>query len=143
MNVNLHPRECNLCGGKVIYVSNEEIYGRTYGSGWCYLCTKCGSYTGTHRPRPHDALGLLADRRMRKGKVMCHMLFDAHWQPCKKKHKYRNMMYAWLAAQLHIPMEECHFGYFDIDTLLEAYRVLKGVEGKKAICRNGEIIKFG
>lgn len=64
-----YPKICNICGGKVIYCSNAEIYGVEYGSGKCYLCTKCGAYVGTHKPRPKEALGLLADEQMRKGKI--------------------------------------------------------------------------
>ena len=66
--VDTHPTTCNLCGGQVIYTSNERVYGRKYGSGYCYLCTCCGAYVGTHEPRPREALGLLADSRM-------HMIF--------------------------------------------------------------------
>lgn len=66
--MDLHPTVCNLCGGSVVYTSNAEIYGREYGSGKCYLCTQCGAYVGTHKPRPQEALGLLADERMRKEK---------------------------------------------------------------------------
>ena len=50
--VDTHPTTCNLCGGQVIYTSNERVYGRKYGSGYCYLCTCCGAYVGTHEPRP-------------------------------------------------------------------------------------------
>ena len=42
--VDTHPTTCNLCGGQVIYTSNERVYGRKYGSGYCYLCTCCGAY---------------------------------------------------------------------------------------------------
>lgn len=74
--INTQPEVCNLCGGKVIYTSNARVYhGREYGSGYCYLCLACGAYVGTHKPHPKEALGLLADERMRKGKIMCHALF--------------------------------------------------------------------
>ena len=39
-----HPTVCNICGGKVSYVSNARVYGSRYGSGWCYLCESCGAY---------------------------------------------------------------------------------------------------
>ena len=63
--IDLHPKKCNICGGLVIYTNNNLIYGKSYGSGKCYLCTQCGSYVGTHEPRPTEALGLLADSQMR------------------------------------------------------------------------------
>ena len=88
--VDTHPTTCNLCGGQVIYTSNERVYGRKYGSGYCYLCTCCGAYVGTHEPRPREALGLLADSRMRKGKIMCHALFDALWRGKPKARRKRD-----------------------------------------------------
>ena len=120
-----HPTTCNICGGPVIYCSNSRIYGREYGSGWCYYCTQCGAYVGTHKPRPREALGLLADARMRKGKQMCHGLFDPLWKNAKCRTKRRNQLYAWLANQMQIPVAECHFCYFNIEQLLEAYRHLQ------------------
>ena len=56
----LRPTECNICGGEVEYIPNKQIYGKSYGSGFCYHCTNCGAYVGTHKPRPKDALGILA-----------------------------------------------------------------------------------
>lgn len=78
--INLAPKKCNLCDGKVIYTTNDTIYGKRYGSGYCYICTNCRAYVGTHGPRPKEALGLLADDRMRKGKTVCHELFDKYWK---------------------------------------------------------------
>lgn len=74
--MDLHPKICNICGGKVIYVTNDRIYGKKYGSGYCYLCQNCGAYVGTHKPRPKEALGLLANRFMRETKMKCHEIFD-------------------------------------------------------------------
>lgn len=119
--MNKRPTTCNLCGGKVKYVSNAEIYGRQYGSGFAYLCTKCGAYVGTHKPRPKDALGLLANAEMRKLKIECHDLFDLRWND----HKERSKQYKWLAEQLGIPVSECHFGWFDTPMLLKAKQILE------------------
>lgn len=80
MKVYLRPTKCNLCGGNVIYTTNDRIYGKKYGSGYCYLCTACGAYVGTHRPRPKEALGILANERMKKGKRVCHEIFDKLWK---------------------------------------------------------------
>ncbi len=66
--IDKYPKTCNLCGGTVIFTSNAVIYGQEYGSGRCYLCTKCGAFVGTHKPWSREAMGLLADERMRKGK---------------------------------------------------------------------------
>lgn len=100
--INTHPTKCNICGGRVIYTSNSRIYGREYGSGYCYLCQSCGAYVGTHKPRPREAFGILADERMRNGKKMCHSLFDPLWQGKPKARKKRKDLYAWLAIQMGI-----------------------------------------
>ena len=138
--IALHPKTCNICGGPVVFTSNAAIYGKEYGSGKCYLCQSCGAYTGTHKPRPTEALGLLADEPMRKGKMACHDLFDAMWRGKPKAQKKRKDLYLWLAGKMSIPVEECHFGHFDILQLREAYRIL--MEASRADMRydnNGRI----
>ena len=125
MPIDTHPTICNLCGGKVIYTSNEAVYGRKYGSGYCYLCTNCRAYVGTHVPRPKEALGLLANEQMRKGKMMCHDLFDQMWKGKPQQGKKRQNAYKWIAAEMGIPVEDCHFGYFDLKQLRAAYMILK------------------
>lgn len=118
--IDIHPTKCNICGGKVIYTSNAEVYG----SGYCYLCTNCGAYVGTHKPRPKDALGLLDDERMREGKKCCHALFDPLWQNKPKAREERRKAYKWLADKMGIDPKDCHFGYFDLEQLKKAYRIL-------------------
>lgn len=127
--IDLQPTKCNLCGGQVIYMSNSKIYGREYGSGKCYFCTKCGAYVGTHKSRPQEALGILANAEMREMKMKCHELFDHQWndeKTSKKRHIARKKAYADLAFKLDIPVDGCHFGYFDADMLDKVYGILKG-----------------
>ena len=114
-----------------MFTSNAVIYGKEYGSGKCYLCLNCGAYTGTHKPRPREALGLLADASMRKGKVACHDVFDSLWRGKPKAQKKRRDLYLWLADEMGIAFEECHFGYFDIHQLREAYSILIATTGKE------------
>ena len=120
LKINLHPTECNLCGGKVVFVSNAGIYGKEYGSGYCYWCTNCGAYVGTHKKWITKAFGILANAEMRKLKRACHTLFDGVWSNPKE----RKLCYEILAEQMGIPVEECHFGYFDTDKLKQAYTIL-------------------
>lgn len=124
--IDTHPTTCNLCGGKVILCSNARIYhGREYGSGLCYYCLDCGAYVGTHKPRPQEAMGLLADEPMHRGKKMCHALFDPLWQDQEHTRQARVSAYRWLAGEMNIALEDCHFGHFDIHQLRQAYRILK------------------
>ena len=139
--IDKYPTTCNLCGGKVIYTSNAQIYGKEYGSGKCYLCTRCGAYVGTHKPRPREALGLLADARMRAGKQMCHAVFDSKWKGKPKAHKKRQDLYRWLAQRMDIPIDDCHFGYFDLTQLRKAYKILLEIkEQELKYDNNGNIV---
>ena len=118
--MNLQPTVCNICGGKVEYISNDKIYGRKYGSGYCYHCTKCGAYVGTHKSRPRIAFGILANKEMREMKMACHEAFDALWDTSKK----RKRLYKKLAKRLNIDVADCHFGYLDLDVLNSAYIII-------------------
>ena len=124
--INLHPTTCNICGGKVILISNAKIYGREYGSGLCYLCTECGARVGTHQPRPTEALGILANEEMRDMKMKCHSLFDEQWKNSRNKKDARAKAYSRLANQMHIKVADCHFGYFNMEQLTKAYEILGG-----------------
>lgn len=119
--VNLRPTVCNICGSKVSFVSNGVIYGREYGSGKAYLCENCEAYVGTHKDSPLDAMGILANKRMRLLKQECHRIFDTLWENGRE----RTQMYRWLAKEMDIPFETCHFGWFDEPDLKRALVILK------------------
>lgn len=121
MPINKQPTVCNICGAPVKLVGNEQIYGRKYGSGLAYLCTGCGAFVGTHRPRPREAFGILANAEMREWRKKCHSRFDSMWRTASQ----RRYMYARLAEKLSIPVSDCHFGYFDLPTLKRAYQLLQ------------------
>lgn len=118
------PTKCNICGGDVIYTTNDNIYGKKYGSGYCYYCTNCGAYVGTHKPYPKKALGLLANSEMRKWKIICHDLFDSMWKGKAGQKRIRAQLYKKLANELGISVSECHFGWFDLPMLKRAYDLL-------------------
>lgn len=123
--IDLYPKVCNLCEGEVEYISNAQIYGRQYGSGFCYRCRACGAYVGTHKPQPRKALGILANTEMREWKQKCHNQFDPFWQEHKDKQRRRKNLYIRLAGEMGIDVRDCHFGYFDLDQLKMAYRILE------------------
>lgn len=123
--INERPNTCNLCGGEVILVPNSFIHGDRSDDGrFCYYCKRCGAYVGTHRKRPRDAMGILANKEMRIMKIKCHELFDRKWKDKKHKHHARDLAYTRLAKKMGIPKDECHFGYFDLEKLNQAYEIL-------------------
>ena len=135
--IDLHPTKCNLCGGKVIFTSNARIYGKEFGSGKCYLCTSCYAYVGTHSPRPKEAMGILANSEMRSWRHDCHNMFDLLWKNQEYPAKARKALYIWLAKEMEIPHDECHFGYFDLYRLRKAYRILQMAVGN-IVCKQKE-----
>jgi len=131
--IDLQPTKCNLCGGKIEYISNARIYGRAYGSGYCYRCRNCAAYVGTHQRRPKIAFGILANAEMRAWKMKCHGIFDSLWQ-CRRENerqRYRKKYYEKLAEKLGISTASCHFGYFDMTLLKKAYEILVSVKLKE------------
>lgn len=114
------PVHCPYCGSPVIKTTNDKIYGKIYGNGQVYMCTGCDAYVGCHDHG--EPLGRLANARLRELKKEAHALFDPIW---KTKKMSRGNAYGYLAKALGIPKSECHFGWFDEDTLLKAIDVLK------------------
>lgn len=135
--IDLQPTVCNLCGGTVEYIKNSKIYGKSYGSGFCYHCINCDAYVGTHKDRPREAMGILANEEMRRWKNWCHNIFDKLWQPHYKVNysnlttkmvvpkMKRGQAYSLLAKEMGIPKSDCHFGYFNVKQLKRAYAILK------------------
>ena len=122
--IELHPKKCNICGGDVVYTEVAKVYGKRnlkyQTSGYCYHCTCCGAVVGTHKARPDEAMGLLADKEMAQLRQKCHDMFDKLW----KTREERTAMYHKLADELGIPFEECHFAYFTKDQLQKIDTIL-------------------
>lgn len=122
--IDLHPTKCNICGGHVIYTEVAKVYGKRNlkfkTSGYCYYCTRCRALVGTHKDRPDEAMGILANKEMSEMRQKSHDLFDKLW----KNRKERTAMYQKLADELGIPFEECHFAYFDKQQLEKVYSIL-------------------
>lgn len=119
------PKKCPYCGGEVKYTSNAEIYGKEYGNGRCYLCKNCDAYTGVHN-NTDVALGILANKEMRKLKNECHNLFDKLWTNRTERNEY----YYKLSKIMNTTREHCHFGHFDTEELKQALKILKSGELK-------------
>lgn len=115
------PTACDYCGAPVIFTSNAVVYGKEYGNGKCYKCTKCNCFVGVH-DGTEIPLGRLANKELRDLKKKCHTLFDAVWKDNKRIN--REQAYGRLANVLGIPASECHFGWFDKDMLLRCLGIM-------------------
>lgn len=111
------PTTCNICGHGVRLATHQEVYGRDF-SDWPYLyyCDDCGAYVGIH-PFTDIPLGTLADLSTRSARKHCKEPFERIWRCGYMK---RREAYAWLAEALNIPVEECHFGWFDVSRCYQA-----------------------
>lgn len=112
------PTTCNCCSGTRLHlVENSEIYGgRTFGVWpYAYLCRKCFAHVGLH-PGTDLPLGTLANKPLRDARTRSKKPFELIW----RDHMTRGQAYAWLAQQLGIPGDQCHFGLFDIDRCHQA-----------------------
>ena len=124
--INLYPRICNIRGGPIKLVDYSRVYSADYARehpGKVYLCQRCHAYVGTHF-HSNKALGILANKKMRRARMYCHELFDSFWRGKRHAHKKRIRAYEELARRMNIPVEECHFGYMDVPTMRIAYKHL-------------------
>lgn len=112
---------CNLCGGLVEFIPNSLIYGKPYGSGFAYRCTKCSAFVGTHKNSPEKPLGILADKEMRELRRKCHALFDKRWSNGRQ----RTVAYGWLAFRMGYQRGKCHFSWMDAKDLARALKILE------------------
>jgi hypothetical protein len=114
------PIICPCCGGRVLLLNNEEIYGMPYGE-WPYafVCEnrqRCGAYVGLH-PFTDIPLGTLATAPTREARKTAKASFNRIWQGGRMT---RSDAYAWLAARLGLAVRVTHFGMFDADTCARA-----------------------
>lgn len=112
------PTHCRYCNSPVIIAPHTAVYSRNYGEWpWLYLCENCRAYVGMH-PFTNIPLGTLATEQLRKFRKNCKEPLNVIWQ---QGHMTRTEAYAWLASQMKIPKEQCHFGMFEINECQLAY----------------------
>lgn len=114
------PTVCHYCQGDVELINNVEIYGREYGN-WpfAYRCKNCKAYVGLH-PHTDIPLGTLATPLLRKARMDNKEKFNLMMRSCNLS---RNDAYQWLADQLGIDREDCHWGWFDASECNRAGRI--------------------
>lgn len=107
------PTTCRYCGGKVVFTSNSEIYGKEYGNGKCYLCRKCKAFVGVHT-ETLTPLGTLANDELRKWRKKAHNEFDKLWKG-KTRRMTRYNAYSLLSKQMNLTKDETHIALFEIE----------------------------
>lgn len=125
------PKVCPYCGAAVVLSGNSIIYGKPYGNGKVYICTRfsdgCKSYVSVH-DGTEIPMGRMADPELRQLRKECHKLFDALWRQGgsrKQQSNTRRAMYRALARRLDIPRKECHIGFFDNAMARRALEILQ------------------
>lgn len=123
--------ECPHCGSKVNIEPNSTVYrGRSYGEWpWVYVCEddECDSYVGLH-PYTSIPLGTLANKQIREARKRSKAVFN---QYMNEKGIGRSQAYSNLAQCMGIDVNDCHFGWFDVQQCDEAQTHLHDlIEGK-------------
>lgn len=115
------PEVCRYCDAEVKVATHIEIYGIVYGR-WpfTYCCSNCRAYVGMH-PFTNIPLGTLADAETRQARAKSKNLFNPIWE---NGYMTRSEAYQWIANELGIPIEECHFGWFDTKTCNKVMEVI-------------------
>ncbi|MBL8505912.1 MAG: hypothetical protein JNJ51_06105 [Methylobacillus glycogenes] len=117
------PETCRYCGDCVSIVTNDEVYGRIYGTyPWIYLCENddCRAYVGMH-PLTAIPLGVLADKELRDWRKKSKGNFLSMFPDGDSNDKVaRTAAYQWLADKMGIPLEKCHFGWFEVEQCKQA-----------------------
>ena len=118
-----NPQHCNICNGKVILATCEELGITHKSSNTCYVCCECGAYVGTHNNGTEEAMGVLADCETRYLRKLCHDEFDKH---CLTKDAV-SQFYLMLGQAMEIdqPQHNCHFGYMEKEDLINALGIMK------------------
>jgi hypothetical protein len=112
---------CLYCKKEAEWCSNEKIYGRKYGKSYmCYYCKPCDAYVGCHNNTKH-ALGIMANKELRKLRMECHKLFDKWWQGKSS----RRCCYDWLQWKMSLSPQQAHIGMFDKEKCLKLLEILK------------------
>lgn len=111
---NVHCPYCGnkseVVGGSAIYPGRRDLADNKYFV--CYGSVKSPhelAYVGTHPDG--EPLGSLADANLRRNRQKCHAKFDPLWKD-GIIFKSRTDAYRWLVANMGLPAERCHIGYF-------------------------------
>jgi len=106
---------CPYCGAEAHIKPASFVYASKKSKNWervwvCDNFPKCDSYVGCHKGTDIPK-GRLANSRLRYYKKEAHKAFDPIWQSGLMN---RRDSYKWLADMLHISLDDCHIGMFDV-----------------------------
>lgn len=106
------PTACPYCGGPIELVSHMDVYGREYGN-WPYVyrCSPCDAHVGLH-PDTDIPLGTLANSELRSERAKQKAHFERLWKSGKMT---RTGAYRWLAVQMNLSPDDCHWGIFTLE----------------------------
>jgi hypothetical protein len=119
----LRPRVQCFCGAPAREANNTEVYGKQFGHGKIWLCTRYPTCEGRVGAHPHGApLGPLADQRTRDARRKVHELMDPLWGNghMEKKEVYRRMREEMGGGDFQV-------GHLDVRGCTEAIVVLQKV----------------
>lgn len=102
---------CPYCGSPALLKDASYVYGPDSYGGKVYVCSHypaCDSYVGVHQGTALPK-GSLADRSLRKKRILAHQTFDQIW-----KHGILNRQdaYRWLADKFCLEIWQAHIGNF-------------------------------
>lgn len=105
------PKSCTFCKGEVAIVHHNDIFGRACGDWpWVYACQSCDARVGMH-PQTNIPLGTLADHELREVRKRAKAPFQLLHESGLMS---RREAYQALADELSIPVNTCHFGWFNL-----------------------------
>ena len=115
--------KCCLCDKEGIPITGKDLYPHRADL-WSLNMFRCPDhpdcYVGTHKSSG-EALGVMANKKLRDLKMRAHGLFDPFWKS-KLVNRYR--LYSKLAREMSIDIQDCHFGYFKQEQLEKAINII-------------------
>ena len=122
------PKNCPHCGEELLYLTGDKVYGKKYAHLFLYACSDfphCHTFVGTHKGSMIP-LGVPANKRLRKRRVVTHELFDRLWKGRKNSRKLRTRAYLWLQKFLDVDKEHAHIAMLDMGQCNKVISFLKG-----------------
>lgn len=94
---------CPYCNNEAKYWPNSIVYGKNYGKSFmCYYCKDCDAYVWTHN-NTKEPLGTMANKELRKLRMICHWRIDPLWKSWKmKRAQVYQMLYNHFWFTVHV-----------------------------------------